>query len=105
TPAAEHIDYSVLGAVAQLGARVNRTHEVRGSNPLGSTKGITSGTALRASAVSHSGRNLASGSRLVAGGPEMGVGNRSATCLVRACWWPARGVVRGCAPASVGAPC
>ena len=27
-----------LGAVAQLGARLNRTQEVRGSNPLGSTK-------------------------------------------------------------------
>lgn len=26
------------GAVAQLGARLNRTQEVRGSNPLGSTK-------------------------------------------------------------------
>src|ERR1700693_4613543 len=25
------------GSVAQLGERVNRTHEVRGSNPLGST--------------------------------------------------------------------
>jgi hypothetical protein len=29
---------SACGPVAQLGARVNRTHEVRGSNPLGSTK-------------------------------------------------------------------
>src|SRR5258708_17050980 len=28
---------SARGPVAQLGARVNRTHEVRGSNPLGST--------------------------------------------------------------------
>src|SRR2546422_10209081 len=27
----------LCGPVAQLGARVNRTHEVRGSNPLGST--------------------------------------------------------------------
>src|SRR5205823_7346637 len=29
---------SLCGPVAQLGERVNRTHEARGSNPLGSTK-------------------------------------------------------------------
>ncbi len=31
------VHYGSLGAVAQLGARLNRTQEVRGSNPLGST--------------------------------------------------------------------
>jgi hypothetical protein len=32
---------SRFGAVAQLGARLNRTQKVRGSNPLSSTKRLT----------------------------------------------------------------
>src|SRR2546426_7382943 len=37
----------LCGPVAQLGARVNRTHEVRGSNPLGSTNCPLSGHSSR----------------------------------------------------------
>ena len=63
------------GAVAQMGERCNRTAEVRGSNPLSSTKFFNDLHGLLPSWISKR-RNfkLNSGSRQDAGTPALGKG-------------------------------